>query len=125
MVLFCLSISSILFVYVDVNNTPLLVFLVALVGFFTYGAHILMVGHAAADFGKKEGSAGAAGFIDSMGYIGASLAGWGAGRIIDHFNMNDPLAFQGYKVTFILAGVCTLVGTVLISTIWNRKPQSA
>jgi len=125
MALFCLSIFSILFVYIDVDSTFLLIFVVALIGFFTYGAHILMVGHAAVDFGHKEGSAGAAGFIDSMGYIGASIAGWGAGKIIVHFNMADPMALQGYKVTFILAGLCTLIGTILISTIWKRKPQSS
>ncbi len=122
--LFFLSISSFFFVYVDVDNTFLLVFVVALVGFFTYGAHILMVGHAAMDFGRKEGAAGAAGFIDSMGYIGASLAGWGAGRLIVHFNIDDPLELHGYKVTFLLAGACTLVGTALICTIWKRRPQS-
>jgi len=53
---------------------------VAIIGFCTYGPHILMVGHAAQDFGKKSGAAGAAGFIDGMGYIGASLAGWGVPR---------------------------------------------
>jgi sugar phosphate permease len=124
MALFFLSIFSFLFVYTDLDNTPLLVFMVAMVGFFTYGAHILMVGHAAADFGRKEGSSGAAGFIDSMGYVGASLAGWGAGKLIVHFNKTDPLALHGYKVTFMLAGVCALVGTALICTIWKRRPQS-
>lgn len=37
---------------------------VAAVGFCTYGPHILMVGHAAQDFGKKSGASGAAGLID-------------------------------------------------------------
>ena len=125
LVLLCLSISSFLFVYVDVNNTLLLVLVVALVGFFTYGAHILMVGHAAIDFGHKEGSAGAAGFIDSMGYLGASLAGWGAGKLIDMFNGTDPSDLQGYRVTFLLAGACTLAGAALISTLWRHRPQQA
>ncbi len=121
--LLCLGASSILFPYVDTSNTMLLVFVVALIGFFTYGAHILMVGHAAQDFGHKEGAAGAAGFIDCMGYIGASFAGWGAGKLIVHFNKADALSLHGYKVTFILSGICALIGAALICTIWKLKPE--
>jgi OPA family glycerol-3-phosphate transporter-like MFS transporter len=110
-----LGVFSILFPLVDANNTVLLVAVVAVIGFFTYGAHILMVGHAAQDFGRKEGASGAAGFIDGMGYIGASLSGWGAGRLID---------IKGYGSTFVIAGICALIGAVLISVIWKIKPES-
>jgi sugar phosphate permease len=109
-----LGIFSILFSQVNPGNDVLLVVVVAAVGFFTYGAHILMVGHAAQDFGDKEGSAGAAGFIDSMGYIGASLAGWGAGEFID---------LRGYPFTFSLAGICALAGAALICMLWKATPQ--
>ena len=109
-----LGVFSILFSRVNPGNTVLLVAAVAAVGFFTYGAHILMVGHAAQDFGRKEGSAGAAGFIDSMGYIGASLAGWGAGILID---------LKGYPFTFSLAGICALAGAALICLLWKARPQ--
>ena len=110
-----LGIFSIFFTRVDADNTALVVAVVALIGFFTYGAHILMVGHAAQDFGRKEGAAGAAGFIDGMGYIGASLSGWGAGRLID---------VKDYGFTFVMAGICALIGAVLISVLWKIRPQS-
>jgi OPA family glycerol-3-phosphate transporter-like MFS transporter len=74
-----------------------------------------MVGHAAQDFGRKEGAAGAAGFIDGIGYIGASLSGWGAGKLID---MKD------YGFTFVMAGICALIGAALISVLWKINPQS-
>ena len=109
-----LGVFSILFTLVDPGDTPLLVALIALVGFCTYGAHILMVGHAAQDFGRKEGASGAAGFIDSFGYIGASLAGWGAGRLIDA---------KGFSYTFGAAGACALAGAALICLLWTAKPQ--
>ncbi len=114
MSLVLLGFFSILFSRMNPGNMALLVAAVAAVGFFTYGAHILMVGHAAQDFGRKEGSAGAAGFIDSMGYIGASLAGWGAGALIDS---------RGYAFTFGLAGICALAGAALICVLWQAKPQ--
>ncbi len=112
--LLLLGLFSIFFPTVNPNNTALLVLIVALIGFFTYGAHILMVGHAAQDFGRKEGAAGAAGFIDCMGYIGASLAGWGAGKLID---------VKGYGFTFILAGICALIGAGMICMIWRLRPD--
>lgn len=108
-----LGLFSIGFAHIDPTNTPLVVASVALVGFCTYGPHILMVGHAAQDFGKRRGAAGAAGFIDSIGYIGASLAGWGAGRLIDE---------RGYATTFTVFGLAALLGSGTASLLWRRGP---
>lgn len=108
-----LGLSSIAFPFIDPTRAWLTIAVVALVGFCTYGPHILMVGHAAQDFGKKAGSAGAAGFIDGVGYIGASLAGWGAGVLIKG---------HGYTVTFVTFGCAALLGVVLISIIWKVSP---
>ena len=110
-----LGLSSIAFPYIDPANTWLVIAVVALVGFCTYGPHILMVGHAAQDFGKKSGAAGAAGFIDGMGYIGASLAGWGAGRMIDVYD---------YRITFVVFGSAALVGALLAALIWKVGPTT-
>ena len=110
-----LGIFSIAFPYLDPNNTWLIVLVVALIGFCTYGPHILMVGHAAQDFGKKSGAAGAAGFIDGMGYIGASLAGWGAGVLIRD---------QGYETTFVTFGIAAIAGAVLACFLWKVGPGS-
>ncbi len=113
--LFELGVFSILFPYVDPTNTWLVVLVVALVGFCTYGPHILMVGHAAQDFGKKSGAAGAAGFIDAMGYVGATLAGWGAGRLIKS---------HGYEITFVTFGSAAFLGALLACFIWKAGPKA-
>ena len=112
-----LGVSSALFPYVDPGRTWLILLVVAVIGFCTYGPHILMVGHAAQDFGKKEGAAGAAGFIDSMGYIGASLAGVGPGLLIDATG-------YGYRFTFIVLGLAAIVGALLISIMWKVGPET-
>lgn len=109
-----LGLLSIWFPHINSNNTVLVVAVVAVVGFCTYGPHILMVGHAAQDFGKKSGAAGAAGFIDSVGYIGASLAGWGAGRMIDA---------KGYQHTFTIFGIAALAGAIMACAIWKAGPR--
>ncbi len=107
---------SIAFPFLPTDATGLVIAAVALIGFCTYGPHILMVGHAAQDFGKKSGAAGAAGFIDCLGYIGASLAGWGAGKLIDGI---------GYPVTFAIFGVAALVGAGFAVLIWTVRPDGS
>jgi len=111
-----LGIFTFLFIAVDPAETASLVAVTAMIGFCTYGAHILMVGHAAQDFGRKERAAGAAGFIDALGYVGASIAGWGAGRLIDT---------RGFHYAFGAAGVCALAGAALICLLWRAGPQPA
>lgn len=113
--LLVLGLSSIIFPYIDHTNSGLVIFIIAMVGFCTYGPHILMVGHAAQDFGKKSGSAGAAGFIDGMGYVGAALTGWGSGLVIKQF---------GYNINFIVFGLAAVLGAVLICFIWKAGPKT-
>jgi len=110
-----LGIFSIVVPHIDPKNSAAVVSVIALVGFCTYGPHILMVGHAAQDFGKKSGAAGAAGFIDSMGYIGASLAGWGAGVFIMKY---------GYGFTFTFFGLAAIAGALLVCVIWKAGPKT-
>ncbi|UCH35032.1 MAG: MFS transporter [Armatimonadota bacterium] len=109
-----LGVFSIAFPYIPADRSWLVILVVALIGFCTYGPHILMVGHAAQDFGKKAGAAGAAGFIDAMGYIGASIAGWGAGALIKS---------SGYEITFVTFGSAALIAVLPISIIWKVGPK--
>jgi len=114
--LMLLGVFSIVFPYVNPNNVWLILTVVAIIGFCTYGPHILMVGHAAQDFGKKHGAAGAAGFIDAMGYLGATLAGWGAGQLIET---------KGYTITFETFGSAAILGALFISVIWKVRPHAS
>jgi len=104
---------SIAFPFVPAQHTAVVVVMVALIGFCTYGPHILMVGHAAQDFGKKSGAGGAAGFIDAMGYVGATAAGRYAGALIDRY---------GYQAGFVVFGAAALLGALLACLIWTVRP---
>jgi len=115
LMLLALGILSIVFPLIDRNNTWLIVAIVGLVGFCTYGPHILMVGHAAQDFGKKSGAGGAAGFIDAWGYVGVAVAGVGAGALIDA---------RGYQVTFTTFGFAAILGALLSCLIWKVGPKT-
>ncbi len=113
--LLALGVLSIVFPFIPAENTWLLVAVIALVGFCTYGPHILMVGHAAQDFGKKSGSGGAAGFIDAWGYVGVAVAGVGAAALIES---------SGYKVTFVTFGFAAILGALLTCLIWKVGPNT-
>jgi sugar phosphate permease len=115
LMLLLLGVLSIIFPLIDRNNTWLIVAVVAFVGFCTYGPHILMVGHAAQDFGKKSGAGGAAGFIDAWGYVGVAVAGVGAGALIDA---------RGYPVTFTTFGFAAILGALLTCLIWKVGPKT-
>jgi len=122
--LILLGITSIIFPFIDRNNTALVIAVVALVGFCTYGPHILMVGHAAQDFGKKSGAAGAAGFIDAMGYVGATLTGVGAGALIDSQGLDAVSQQHGYEITFVTFGFAAILGALLTCLIWKVGPKT-
>ena len=103
---------SIAFPYIRPDRRRLLIVVVGAIEIRKKSPHTIMAGHAAQDSGRKHGAAGAAGFIDALGYIGASLAGWGAVALIRS---------QGYEVTFVTFGLAAILGAVLISFIWRAR----
>ncbi|MBN2552585.1 MAG: MFS transporter [Spirochaetales bacterium] len=78
-----------------------------IIGFCTYGPHVLMVGHAAQDFAGRKAAASAAGFIDGFGYIGAALTGIITGVLVDNFGWHA--AFWFWIAAALLAGLLMVV----------------
>ena len=91
------------------------VYLIAL-SFFVNGPHSLLGGAAAMDFGGRKAAGSAAGMIDAFQYIGAGITSPMVGWVIDTFG------WDGWAVS--LAGFA-LVGGILMTTIWNRRPTKA
>lgn len=85
----------------------------ALIGFFMYGPHVLMVTALPMDYGSRKAAASAAGFIDGWGYIGAALTGVGTGFLIDNFGW-------GYAFNFWVLGA--LGAAILMACLWNTGP---
>ena len=84
--LFGLAIFSCLFYYAPEGAWMWSLICLALVGFCTYGAHVLMVGHAAQDFAGRKAAASASGFIDGFGYIGAAMTGVFTGWLVENYS---------------------------------------
>ena len=108
--LFGLAIFSYLFYYAPPGAWIWGLICLAVIGFCTYGAHVLMVGHAAQDFAGRKAAASAAGFIDGFGYIGASMTGVFTGWLVDNYSWT-----AGFWYWIIAA----LVAAVIMLALWR------
>lgn len=82
----------------------------AVVGFCTYGPHVLMVGHAAQDFAGRKAAASAAGFIDGFGYIGAAMTGVFTGWLVENY---------GWTAGFYYWIIAALVAAFIMLALWS------
>jgi sugar phosphate permease len=84
------------------------------IGFFTFGPHILLVAVLPADLGTRKAASSVTGFIDAMGYLGASLTGAGTGYLVEKFGWNAGFYFWICRAIF--AAIMTLF-------LWNYKNE--
>lgn len=102
---------------IPVGNWILSIIVLSIIGFLTFGPHMMIVTILPMDLGTKERASSVAGFIDGWGYIGAALTGVGTGFLLDHFGWHA--AFNFWISGAIIAAV--LVGGVM-SFKKNKKP---
>ncbi|HVH45444.1 MAG TPA: MFS transporter [Labilithrix sp.] len=88
----------------------------ALIGFFLYGAQILLVGTAAQDFAKRGTTAAAAGFVDFMGYMGAFGGDVVTGWLLKNRNFHAAITFWA---------TAAIVAAVLSALLWRARPVTA
>ncbi len=84
-------------------------------GFFIYGPHMLMVGAMAMDYGTEKAASSSAGFIDSSGYVGATVGGIGIGWLADNYSWN---------LVFIFCASCILISCFCLLPMWRHLPES-
>ncbi|MFH1491071.1 MAG: MFS transporter [Pseudomonadota bacterium] len=108
--LFGLAIFSYLFYYAPPGAWLWSLVCLAVIGFFTYGAHVLMVGHAAQDFAGRKAAASAAGFIDGFGYIGAAMTGVFTGWLVDNYS---------WTAAFWYWIIAALVAAFIMLALWR------
>ena len=86
--------------------------LTGLVGFCLLGPYSMVGGGVVAlDFGGKDAAASAAGLLDGVGYLGASLAGVGVAAVVDHAGWAGA-----WQVLAALSGL----SVVLCLPLWKR-----
>jgi sugar phosphate permease len=110
MCLFGLAIFSYLFYVAPPGAWVWSLFCLAVIGFCTYGPHVLMVGHAAQDFAGRKAAASAAGFIDGFGYLGAAMTGIFTGWLVENY---------GWGAGFWYWIIAALVAAVIMLALWK------
>jgi OPA family glycerol-3-phosphate transporter-like MFS transporter len=66
---------------------------VTLIGFLLIGPYSYLAGAISLDFGGKQGSSTASGFIDGIGYLGGMMAGDSMARLVVQFGWNGAFLF--------------------------------
>lgn len=98
---------------IPVSQWELSLVVLIMIGFLTYGPHVLMVTTMPMDFATRKAAASATGFIDGMGYIGAAITAILSGWLIDNF---------GWNSAFYLWVAAAVIAAILMIILWNYKP---
>jgi OPA family glycerol-3-phosphate transporter-like MFS transporter len=86
------------------------------IGFFLYGAQILLVGTAAQDYARHHTTAAAAGFVDFMGYLGAFSGDVVTGWLLKHRDWHAAIYFW--------AGTA-LAAALIVATLWQARAENS
>ena len=116
-----------LFLFIKFPGPVLSVVFLVILQMFINGPHSLLGGAAAMDFGGRKAAGFATGLIDACQYLGGGLfAGSIIGKVIQSYG-NIPgttnISVEGWQACiFVLMGF-TILGGVLMSTLWNARPR--
>ena len=81
----------------------------SVIGFLIYGP-VMLIGIAAVDIVPKKAAGTAAGFTGLFGYLGATVAEVGIGKVVQYYNWDGG---------FIVLIASALLATFLLSLTWN------
>jgi len=91
------------------------VLLLTLIGFLTFGPHVLLVSTIPMEFGTRKAASSATGFIDGFGYIGAAISSQVIGVLLKRAdNVN-------YAYIFMI--VAALAGCLVLIFNWKSVPE--
>lgn len=101
--------------YESVSRVSVLgtILLLIVIGFCIYGPQVLLVGTAPADLARRGTAAAAAGFVNFLGYMGAS-----AGDVVTGY-LKDPKNGGWQVVIYVWAG-CAFGAAMFAGLLWNR-----
>lgn len=112
--LFSLGIFAWLYPQIPAESWVLSLLCLLVIGFMTYGPHVLIVGIMPMDLGTRKTSSSVTGFVDGFGYIGAGLTGVFSGWLMDSYGWDA--AFNFWIAAAVIAGI-------LMLTLWKFKPE--
>jgi len=94
------------------ENWILSLTILVLIGFFTFGPHVIIVTALPVEFGSRKAASSVTGFIDAIGYVAATLTGVGTGFLIEKFSWTAAFYF------WILGAV---FAAIMIAFVWKYE----
>lgn len=91
-------------------GAPLLI----IIGFLTFGPHVLLVSTIPMEFGTRKAASTATGFIDGWGYVGSAITTFGSGILI---------GASGPESTFLFWVIMALAGGIVLLFNWGSLPE--
>lgn len=110
--LLLLALSCYLYRIIPGTNWVISLIILLFIGFFTFGPHVLLVAALPADLGSRKAASSVTGFIDALGYVGASLTGVGTGYLIDNFSWDAAFYFWIFGAVF---------AAIMILFVWKAE----
>src|SRR5262249_39545028 len=92
------------------HGTAATMILLVVIGFCIYGPQVLLVGTAPADLARRGTAAAAAGFVNFMGYMGASAGDVVTGQVLDGW---------GWQVAIYVWAAWAFAAAVTAALLWN------
>ena len=92
-------------------GAPLLV----VIGFLTFGPHVLLVSTIPMEFGTRKAASTATGFIDGWGYVGSAITTFGSGVLL--------FLEEGPESTFLFWIIMALLGGLVLLLNWKSVPE--
>lgn len=86
------------------------------IGFLTFGPHVMIVAALPAELGSRKAASSVTGFIDGMGYVGASLTGVGSGYLIEHLSWDAAFCFW-------IVGAA--IATTMMVFVWRHEANAS
>jgi sugar phosphate permease len=108
----CLSL-----LYEEMARTSLVgtIALLILIGFAIFGPQVLLVGTSPADFARRGTAAAAAGFVNSMGYLGAFAGDQVTGYLVQNYDWRSAILFWSG---------CAFAAAAVAALLWRTPPQA-
>lgn len=83
-----------------------------IIGFLTFGPHVLIITALPMDLGSRKATSSVTGFINAWGYVGATLTGVGTGWLIDNFSWDYAFYFWIFGAVF---------AAIMILFVWKSE----
>jgi OPA family glycerol-3-phosphate transporter-like MFS transporter len=111
---FLVILAGLMLIYPTLESGALALAFLGGIGFLTYAPHVLTVTRLPMLFGTRKGTASVTGFIDMMGYVGATVTGIATAIFTE---------IGGWNMAFTFWAVGAFASAIALVLLWNLEKK--